>query len=68
MKIDTHTLLTLLGIIGGIVFTYGQLTNKVQSLEYLKELSDQNMNRVIVLETKIETAQAAYELYTGSQQ
>jgi len=67
VKIDTPTLLTLLGIIGGIVFTYGQLTNKVQSLEYLKELSDQNMNRIIVLETKIETAQQAYELYTGSQ-
>jgi len=25
------------------------------------------MNRIIVLETKIETAQQAYELYTGSQ-
>ena len=67
MKIDTPTLLTLLGIIGGIVFTYGQLTNKVQSLEYLKELSDQNMNRIIVLETKINTAQEAYEMYMGVQ-
>lgn len=67
MKIDTPTLLTLVGIIGGIVFTYGQLTNKVQSLEYLKELSDQNMNRIIVLETKINTAQEAYEMYMGVQ-
>ena len=67
MKIDTPTLLTLLGIIGGIVFTYGQLTNKVQSLEYLKELSDQNMNRVIVLETKAEAAQIAFDLYMGAQ-
>ena len=67
MKIDTPTLLTLAGIIGGIVFTYGQLTNKVQSLEYLKELSDQNMNRIIVLETKINTAQEAYEMYMGVQ-
>jgi hypothetical protein len=67
VKIDTPTLLTLLGIIGGIVFTYGQLTNKVQSLEYLKELSDQNMNRVIVLETKAEAAQIAFDLYMGAQ-
>jgi hypothetical protein len=67
MKIDTPTLLTLAGIIGGIVFTYGQLTNKVNSLEYLKELSDTNMNRVIVLETKIEAAQTAFELYIGGQ-
>ena len=67
MKIDTPTLLTLAGIIGGIVFTYGQLTNKVQSLEYLKELSDQNLNRIIVLETKINTAQEAYEMYMGVQ-
>ena len=66
MKIDLSTLMPLLAIMGGVIFTYGSLTNKVDSLEYLKKLSDDNMNRIIILETKIETAQAAYELYTGS--
>jgi len=66
VKIDTPILLTLLSIIGAVVFTYGQLTNKVNDLLYLKELSDQNMNRIIALETKIDTAQKAYELYMGA--
>ena len=66
MKIDIPILLTLLSIIGAVVFTYGQLTNKVNDLSYLKELSDQNMNRIIALETKIDTAQKAYELYMGA--
>ena len=63
MKIELPTIIALVGVIGGVIFTYGQLTNKVDSLEYLKQLSDTNMNRIIVLETKLEAAQMAFDMY-----
>jgi len=63
VKIELPTIIALVGVIGGVIFTYGQLTNKVDSLEYLKQLSDTNMNRIIVLETKLEAAQMAFDMY-----
>jgi len=67
MKIELSTLVPVVALAGGIIFTYGQLTNKVESLEYLKKLSDDNMNRIIVIETKLEAAQLAFDTYMRSE-
>ena len=46
MKIELPTIIALVGVIGGIIFTYGQLTGQVSELEF----------RVEQLETMMATA------------
>ncbi len=58
MKVEIEKVVGAAVIIGGIVFGYGQLNNKVDSLqEYndteIRKLADDNMNDIIVLKTKM---------------
>lgn len=58
MKIELEKVIGASVIIGGIIFGYGQLSNKVDSIkEYddtkLAKLVDVNMNDIIQLKTKM---------------
>ena len=63
LKIELTQLLPILALAGGIIYGYAQLNSKVDSLAYLKTLADDNMNRVIALEVKLEMAEKAFNLY-----
>lgn len=59
MKIELEKVIGASVIIGGIIFGYGQLSSKVDSLkEYndteIRKLADDNMNAIIVLNTKMD--------------
>ena len=58
MKIELSQLIPLLILGAGVVFGYAQLASKVDSYEkyddrWSRELTDQNMNRVIALEVEL---------------
>lgn len=79
MKIELTTLVPILALAGGIIFTYGQLTNQVTSLkeqvvsieeyddEWARVLTDQNMNRIIALEVKLDMAEKLLTEYSRQQ-
>ena len=79
MKIELTTLVPILVLAGGIIFTYGQLTNQVTSLkeqvvsieeyddEWARVLTDQNMNRIIALEVKLDMAEKLLTEYSRQQ-
>jgi hypothetical protein len=54
MKIDTQTMIALVGIIGGVIVGYGQLTGQISAMEL----------RIDHLELM---AEKAFNIYTGSQ-
>jgi len=57
MKLDLSLIVTLLISVGGIIYTYGKITERVDRLDdttkALVKLSDENMNSVLILQTKM---------------
>ena len=54
MKIDTQTIIALVGVVGAIIVGYGQLTGQISAMEL----------RIDHLEMM---AEKAFNIYTGSQ-
>ena len=59
MKVDVEKVIGASVIIGGIIFGYGQLSNKVDNIqEYndseIRTLADTNMNDIIKLKTQMD--------------
>ena len=72
MKVDLTSLVPVLVLAGGIVFGYAQLTSKVDAyVEYddtdIRTLIDDNMNRIIALEVKLDIAEMMLREYSSQQ-
>jgi hypothetical protein len=57
-KLPISTIVMVIGLLGGVIFTAGTVINKVDSIEsynddYLMRLADDNMNKIIALEIKM---------------
>ena len=65
MKLDLSLIVTLAISVGGIIYTYGKITERVDRLDdttkALVKLSDDNMNSVLVLNTKMEVIERIAE-------
>ena len=79
MKVELSTIIPVVALAGGIVFTYGQLTSQVSALEsklndmeeysdeWVRDVTDNNMNRIIALEVKMDVAEKLLSEYNKSQ-
>jgi hypothetical protein len=54
MKVDLNIIAPIAVVAAGVIFGYGVLSDKVDKIDSLVGLADDNMNRVIVLETKMD--------------
>jgi len=54
MKVDLNTVVPIFVVAAGVIFGYGVLSDKVDRIPFLLTLSDDNMNKIIVLETKMD--------------
>tara|TARA_R110000823_G_scaffold2934_6_gene11688 strand:- start:6707 stop:6964 length:258 start_codon:yes stop_codon:yes gene_type:complete len=53
MNIDLKSLLPTLFVVAGVIYGYGQLSSKVDRLNPLIQLADDNMNNIIELKLKM---------------
>ena len=53
MKVDTKELAPYLFVATGAIFGYGVMSDKVDKIEGLLKLSDDNMNDILVLKTQM---------------
>jgi len=79
MKVELSTIVPVIALAGGIIFTYGQLTSQVSALEnklndmeeysdeWIRKATDDNMNRIIALEVKMDVAEKLLSEYNKSQ-
>ena len=79
MKVELGAMLPIVALAGGIVFTYVQLTSQVAALEdklsvvedyndaWIRSVTDENMNRIIALEVKMDVAEKLISEYAKSQ-